>query len=109
MSPSLAGANRVRLAQAQLHRDIVALPYPTDRHFVADLLCAAESRDEFERLRVRVLLGWIRHFGSGHVDAVCDDVGVHGADRRVRDLTARQRDELSLVLRLPVTVRRDAA
>lgn len=99
---ALVKANRVRDARADLCRDVRGRSYQDGARRVADLLVSYDDIDEFDGiggLTVRRLLLAVRSFGEAKVMRIVVTVGIRSSDRRVRELTDRQRGEIALLLR----------
>jgi hypothetical protein len=96
---ALKHANRVRLATCDLRREIRALGCVEGRLMVAGLL---EGDVEFETagsMSVWRLVGSISKLGPVAAGGLLRKVGVLSGDRRVRDLSVRQRVLLASMLR----------
>lgn len=95
---ALARANTIRLAQAAFRREVAAMPRLEGMGVVA---AALEDPDEtVGRMRLLPLLGAVRGVTPGLADGVAAHAGVVG-DRRVGELTERQRRVLAVALRSP--------
>lgn len=96
---ALAKANRVRLANAQTYREIRALPAPAAFRRVSGILRAPRGAEC--AMRVDALLSAASRIGPSKVAALIALAGVRHADRRLRDLTDRQRRVIATALDHP--------
>ena len=94
---ALAHANRVRVAQAKLKVELKSLGTQESRHLLADLL--GEPSEELGRLRVLVALCACFGTGPNYGRRMLALAEVAREDKRVMDLTPRQRDRLARALR----------
>lgn len=83
-------ANEVRVANSHTVRAIKAQPYRDGLRQVADILRAG-SDDATGRLPIVRLLSAPRHIGQVRVAALLRSAGILSGDRRLRELTRRQR------------------
>ncbi len=96
---ALQHANHVRTANSRLRTDIRGRSQPDGMLYVADLL--TNPVGAVQSMPVGRLLATIRHFGVVRATQVCTYAGVVSMDRRVGQLTERQRDMVAGVLRAP--------
>lgn len=96
---ALARANTIRLAQAAFRREVAAMPRLEGMGVVA---AALEDPDEIiGAMRLGFVLAAPRRCSPGTAERLLRVVGVGSSDRRVRELTQRQRKLLSVALRSP--------
>jgi hypothetical protein len=96
---ALALANQVRTRQAKVRRRLRAL---SSARGVAEVARLIEREDEGTLgLTVSQALLSCRGFGPTALRCVCRHAGIVTADRKMRELTDRQRRELVHVLRSP--------
>jgi hypothetical protein len=95
---AMVRANQTRAAVAELKADIAG------RGMAGGCLRAAEFLDDpgspADAVRVFALLKAVTWLGEAKVWLLLDMVGVRSGDRRVRELTARQRHALAASLRM---------
>jgi hypothetical protein len=94
-------ANAVRAAIGQLKRDIHAPAHRDGCLRAAKFLL--DPDDLASAIRTRPLLKAIRQMGDRKAETLMSAAGIVNADKRVRDLTPRQRRALSTGLRLRAT------
>ena len=97
---ALERAQEKRLGVAQFRRDINALSFAEGARKVADAIQNDHDGYVTGSARVGHLLRAVRFLGPDKVRAVLGAAGVHNEDRKVRQLTVRQCDEIALRLRL---------
>ena len=95
---ALAKANEMRLEAAFIRRDLQAMSQAEGCRLVASLL--VDAPDVVLSMRIGHLLRAIRRFGDAKVGSFLHVADVRSCDRRVRDLTVRQRRVLAGALRL---------
>lgn len=96
---ALALANAQRAAQAAFRREVAAMSRLEGMGVVA---AALEDPDEaVGAMRLGVVLAAPRGCSSGTAKRLLRHAGVGSSDRRVRELTERQRKVLALALRSP--------
>lgn len=107
---ALARANTIRLAQAAFRREVAAMPRLEGMGVVA---AALEDPDETTgAMRLGFVLAAPRRCSLGTAERLLGGVGVGSSDRRVRELTERQRKVLAVALRGPAVAgsgKREAA
>jgi hypothetical protein len=96
---ALVWANEVRVAVAQLRHEISDLPQLEAKALVAGLLEDFDSDEVAEKMRIGAMLISIHGIGVGTVGTWLASAGVRSVDRRVRDLSERQRSVLARLLR----------
>ncbi len=96
---ALQHANHVRTANSKLRSDLRARSMNDGMLYVADLL--TDPQGAVRSMPVGRLLATIRRFGVVRAMQVCTYAGVVSMDRRVDQLTERQRDMAAGVLRAP--------
>lgn len=105
-------ANEVRIERAERKRQIAAMPRPEGMAAAAAIF---DDPDEVTgSLKLLELLSSIDHFGLMKTREIAQHAGVVSVDRRVRDLTPRQRTLIAAVLSRPAilwpsTAKRSAA
>lgn len=95
---ALALANHVRKVNSLLKKDIAALPERDGRRMVADLL-SSPVEGAHGQLRISQLIKSIDRTGDRALFDTLRYAGIYNSDKRLRDLTARQRNALVEVLR----------
>lgn len=95
---ALRKANAHRLAVALERQSIASLPYWEGRDALADLI---ESADDPAILSGRIVLYLraVKRFGDAKSREFCRLIGVTAGDKRLRDLTDRQRKLFAAELR----------
>lgn len=94
---ALAAANEIRLGIARVRAEVFALEQPAGCEEVAGLL---ENPDEtVSAMKIGTLLLSVRKFGRQRVGRLLSMAEVRSMDRRVRDLSERQRRVLAGLLR----------
>lgn len=96
---ALAFANHVRIAAARLKEDIAARSEADGRIMVADLLSGPVTGPA-GHLKINRLLLSIDRVGDQQLRMILRYAGVYNPEKRVRDLTDRQRATLAEVLRI---------
>jgi hypothetical protein len=96
---ALAFANEVRLAQADFKRQFKGMAYVDAAPIMADAILHAADDSPVGKMRVRVLLVTLPRVGDAMVRRMEVDAGVRNSDRRLRELTPRQRQALADVIR----------
>lgn len=99
---ALALANIVRTENAKTKRTIAGLSYLDGCTHVADLL-DRHPDGPFRSMKALELLCAIHRVQEGSATPLLHGVGVYRPDRRVGELTDRQRAELALTLRVRVS------
>lgn len=98
---ALALANETRFATGAWKRRTRRLSTIAGCRTVADLLEREDLTDDIlGSLRIAPTLLTIHRFGTKTVNAILADIGVRSSDRRLRDLTARQRLRVAVLLRV---------
>ncbi len=95
---ALTKANEIRVANGILKREIKALPRYDAMHLVADLL--EDNVAPANSLPAQRLIWSIPRIGDARLRGVFYKAQVFNVDRRVKDLTDRQRRALAFELRL---------
>jgi hypothetical protein len=90
---ALAIANSTRTGIARFRSDTRALPRPQARDAVINVLL--EPGPLLGAMHVRHLLLTIHQVGHAHADAWLKRAGVVSGDRKIRQLTVRQRESLA--------------
>lgn len=101
---ALALANAVRTANANTLKGIGAMPYLDGIDAVIGLLRDADEKGPLGVLTIRRLLMSPAKFGEGKVTDLLRAAGIGTGDRRLRQLTRRQRDALVFHLEYPQTL-----
>ena len=91
-------ANHVRISNARFKETIAALPEPQGRHRVADLL-DGPTDGAHGQLKINQLLKAIDRVGDRGLFEMLRHAGVLNPEKRLRELTPRQRKALVDVLR----------
>lgn len=94
---ALSFANERRCALAEIRARIQALPFEEGCELVASILDQPEGHEEAFPVG-RMLLS-VHRFGEQALATALREAGVLTADKKVRQLTERQRRALALVLR----------
>jgi hypothetical protein len=97
---ALAGANEIRIGISRIRRYVEGLPQPLAAVRVADALEHDYDEPAIGAMRAGGLLAAIHRFGPARVRACLRLAGVESADRRVRELSERQRRVIAGQLRL---------
>ena len=97
---ALERAQEKRLGVAQFRRDVNALPFAEGARKVADAIQNDHDGYLTGSARVGHLLRSVRFLGPDKVRTLLGAAGVRNEDKKVRDLTVRQCDEIALRLRL---------
>lgn len=96
---SLALANERRLSLADIKRQVRALPFPEGMPFVADLLDQPDGH-AVDYVRIGQLMNSIRRWGPTKTERCLHSIAeVRSVDRRVGEMTRRQRTALAEYLR----------
>jgi hypothetical protein len=96
---ALEKANRVRIARAEMKRELGELPAVESVARAADLI---ESEcDLVMGTKLSELMLSCSRFGAITLGSLCRHVGLTSADRRISSLTDRQRREIVMALRSP--------
>jgi hypothetical protein len=96
---ALAIANVVRTTNSQTWHDIRARGREAGRERAAELLEDLEPGEPLAAMPVRRLLLAIPRFGESRMRRCLANAGVHSGDRRVGQLSERQRQMLADMLR----------
>lgn len=97
---ALALANQVRVANARTLKEIRRAPYVDGMVHVMDIL-SGDVTGPVGQIRIGRLLLCPRGLGEGKAQKLLRAAGIYNGDRRLRQLTPRQRNELVLHLRFP--------
>lgn len=95
---ALALANQIRTDKAKLKARITSLGYATGAAMAAALVDDRHN-DIAGAFSVREIIRCVPKLGDVAVHEAVKHCGIRTADRKLRDLTDRQRDELAHVLR----------
>ena len=101
---ALALANAVRTSNANTLKRIASMPYLDGIDAVIELLRDADEKGPFGVLTIRRLLLAPAKFGEGKVNDLLRAAGIGTGDRRLRQLTRRQREKLAFHLEHPQTL-----
>lgn len=97
---ALEKANVIRLRGAQRRREIAALTYDAGRFAVADVLDGTdESTPELEACRISLLLTAVDRIGVQKARTLLRTIDIRFSERRLDELTNRQRVTLAGILR----------
>lgn len=96
---AIVRANQVRSRNMRTQRDIKALRPGDGRVAVADLLVGYRDGDPIGALSIRRLVLAIRAFGESKFQRLAMHAGIHTGDRKVRELSDRQRLAVADALR----------
>lgn len=89
-------ANDTRTSQHAFRREMAAVSYAEGCQRVARLLVGDDDMDDaIGRMRVGRFLNTIRRFGPLNIERSLNAAGIVSEERRVRDLTNRQRVALA--------------
>lgn len=97
---ALATANARRIGVAEFKRDTRRLGTRGAALHIADIMDSEDPGEMLGSPRVRHLLLCIPRLGQHKIGKVLDAAGVRAYDRKVRDLTPRQRSAIAVQLRL---------
>lgn len=100
---ALQRANEIRIAKAQLRRDLTELSSAEARQRVALLLRSPD--DVVGALQINALVCAVPRVGAGSCRELLRHAGIGDPQRRVRTLTVRQREALAMALEHPRLVR----
>jgi hypothetical protein len=104
---ALALANATRIRQGKFRRDIYTLGHADGRELIARLLIGDVEMDEaVSRIPVGRFLGSVYRFGPAGRERALRSAGVVSEDRRVSELTNRQRVALAAAV-WPGVLRQD--
>lgn len=103
MMANLEYANQVRVGIARVRKEILAMPKCDAALLVADLLESDTTHQYFGYLSVFRALDTIRSIGRVKIAWIVREAGVLTGDRKIRDLTPRQRHAIASLLRERVT------
>lgn len=96
---ALERGNAVRLEIASRRQQLRSLPELDARRYAADMI---DNPDDIaSRMKASVLVKEIRHFGDQKVARILRLAGIHAVERRLSDLTDRQRHIIAEALRDP--------
>lgn len=99
---AMARANEVRAAVAAFKREIAPLTMAEGCAKVAEFL--DDPREPLDAIRAFPLLASIKRIRDSKAYSLLDAAGIRNADKRVRDLTPRQRYTLAAHLRMKAAV-----
>lgn len=97
---ALALANMVRTTNARTLREIRRAPYVDGMVHVMDIL-SGDVKGPVGQIPVGRLLLCPRGLGQTKAQKILRAAGIYSGDRRLRQLTPRQRNELVMFLRFP--------
>lgn len=97
---ALALANVVRTANAKTLKEIRRAPYTDGMTHVMDIL-SGDVTGPVGQIKVGRLLLCPRGLGETKAQKLLRAAGIYNGDRRLRQLTPRQRSELTMFLRFP--------
>lgn len=94
-------ANLVRTTNARTIRDIANLPYVDGIDAVIEVLENGDEKGPLGALSIGRLLTAPRWMGEERARVVLRSVSIVSGDRRLRQITMRQREQMALHLRYP--------
>jgi hypothetical protein len=96
---ALNHANEVRKGIADIKWKVRSLPSHTSAEYTADII-DGKLDDISGSLRIRPLVSCVRRLGDVKVTRCLVNAGIVNTDRRLRELTPRQRKAVAVQLRL---------
>lgn len=97
---ALASAEAQKLAKGDFNRTVSVLPPAAGARKVADAVEHDYQDQAIGRLRIRRMLAVIKRMGNQNVDRCLRAAGVMNGDRRLNELTPRQRGAIVIQLEL---------